>query len=95
MTEEVGTRIEPGILVLMDNGYCSDKKKCNLQRDQEMGLNSEHFAVFRGCPIGHVSHDNVLEMDPISVLFKDATSKVEYDETREKDAKWNRKKKEE
>lgn len=74
VTEEVGTRIEPGVQVLMDNGYCSDKQKRDLQRDQEKALNSEHLAVLRGCPIGLVSYHNVLEMDPISTLFKDATS---------------------
>jgi hypothetical protein len=32
MTEEVGTGIKPEVLELMDNGYCSDKQKHDLQQ---------------------------------------------------------------
>jgi hypothetical protein len=56
MAEEVGTGVKPRVLELMDNGYCSDKQKCDLQRDQEADLNSEHFAVVRGCPVRLVSY---------------------------------------
>jgi hypothetical protein len=81
VTKEVGARIEPGVLVLMDNGYCSDKQKRDLQRDQKTDLSSEHLVVLRGCPIGLVSHHNILDLRylktlPAARLYKERIRRI-------------------